>query len=79
MLCIVTHDPIQSFVVTRGRIGYDCATLSTKPHGTGFGLPLALRTVDEHGGHMRLVVNGDSGGGAVFEVELPLAPPEPQS
>ena len=52
---------------------------STKPHGTGFGLPLALRTVEEHGGHIRLVVNGDSGGGAVFEVELPLAPPEPQS
>jgi signal transduction histidine kinase len=52
---------------------------STKPHGTGFGLPLALRTVEEHGGRIGLAADGGSGGGAVFEVELPLASPEPQS
>ena len=46
---------------------------STKPEGTGFGLALALRTVEEHGGRLRLEPP-PQGGGAVFVVELPLAP-----
>lgn len=48
---------------------------STKPSGTGFGLPVALRTVEECGGRLRLA---DDGGerGAVFLVELPLASEE---
>ena len=46
---------------------------STKPDGTGFGLALALRTVEEHGGRLRLEPPLP-GGGAVFVVELPLAP-----
>jgi signal transduction histidine kinase len=44
---------------------------STKPQGTGFGLPVALRTVEEHGG--RLLLAAEDRGGAVFLVELPLA------
>ena len=46
---------------------------STKPAGTGFGLALALRTVEEHGGRLRLGPPRP-GGGAVFVIELPLAP-----
>jgi len=46
---------------------------STKPAGTGFGLALALRTVEEHGGRLRLGPP-PPGGGAVFVVELPLVP-----
>ncbi len=47
---------------------------STKPQGTGFGLPLALRTVEEHGGRLYLQASGgDGGAGATFVVELPLA------
>ena len=50
---------------------------STKPEGTGFGLALALRTVEEHGGRLRLE-SPLQGSGAVFVVELPLAPEEPR-
>ena len=46
---------------------------STKPEGTGFGLALALRTIEEHGGRLRLKPPLQ-GSGAVFLVELPLAP-----
>jgi signal transduction histidine kinase len=46
---------------------------STKPEGTGFGLALALRTIEEHGGRLRLDPPLQ-GSGAVFVVELPLAP-----
>lgn len=45
---------------------------STKPSGTGFGLPLALRTVEEHGGRLELE-DGGASSGAAFVVELPLA------
>jgi len=48
---------------------------STKPHGTGFGLPLASRTVEEHGGRIELLPDSEGGRGATFLVELPLAPP----
>jgi two-component system, NtrC family, sensor histidine kinase HydH len=50
---------------------------STKPRGTGFGLPVALRTVEEHGGQLRLADDGGGGGGASFLVDLPLTPAEP--
>jgi signal transduction histidine kinase len=50
---------------------------STKSDGTGFGLALALRTIEEHGGRLRLEPPRE-GGGAVFVVELPLAPEEPR-
>lgn len=44
---------------------------STKPTGTGLGLSLSRRVVEEHGGHLR---GGQSlNGGACFSVELPLA------
>jgi signal transduction histidine kinase len=46
---------------------------STKSEGTGFGLALALRTVEEHGGRLRLEPPLQ-GSGAVFVVELPIFP-----
>jgi len=48
---------------------------STKSEGSGFGLALALRTVEEHGGRLRLEPSV-RGSGAVFVVELPLLPEE---
>ena len=51
---------------------------STRPRGTGFGLPVALRTVEEHGGRLRLAED-DRAQGAVFLVELPLRPEETYS
>ncbi len=50
---------------------------STKPRGTGFGLPVALRTVEEHGGRLRLAGDSAAGRGASFLVELPLTAEEP--
>jgi signal transduction histidine kinase len=44
---------------------------SLKAHGTGLGLAIAKRTVDAHGG--RIAVRAAPGGGAAFDVELPLA------
>jgi signal transduction histidine kinase len=49
---------------------------STKPRGTGFGLSVALRTVEEHGGRLRLEEDDGQGRGAAFLVELPLAAEE---
>lgn len=45
---------------------------STKPQGTGFGLSVALRTVEEHGGKLELAADPGAESGAVFVVELPL-------
>jgi len=45
---------------------------STKGEGTGFGLPLALSTVEDHGGTLRLEESAPERTGAVFAVELPL-------
>jgi signal transduction histidine kinase len=49
---------------------------STKPHGTGFGLPVALRTVEEHGGQLHLA-DDDGRPGAAFLIDLPLSAQEP--
>ncbi|KPK76544.1 MAG: hypothetical protein AMS25_17325 [Gemmatimonas sp. SM23_52] len=45
---------------------------STKGEGTGFGLPLALSTVEDHGGTLRLDESPPERTGAVFAIELPL-------
>ena len=47
---------------------------STKKDGTGFGLPLALRVMEEHGGTLALLEPDTSRRGATFEILLPLAP-----
>lgn len=50
----------------------DCRTLfaTSKPHGTGFGLPLAVKIVEnEHDG--RLTLSSKQGAGTVVQVELP--------
>ncbi len=52
---------------------------STKDEGTGFGLPLALRTVEEHGGRLALEKRPLTDRGAEFVVELPLAAEESQA
>jgi signal transduction histidine kinase len=43
---------------------------TTKPHGTGLGLPIARRIVQEHGGDLK--VESQSGHGATFTVVLPI-------
>jgi signal transduction histidine kinase len=47
--------------------------VSTKENGTGFGLAVARRTVEEHGGRIDLDPASGGGSGATFIVELPLA------
>ncbi len=46
---------------------------STKPEGSGLGLPIAQKIVHEHGGTLRL--EPASGGGTLARVDLPLVPP----
>jgi nitrogen fixation/metabolism regulation signal transduction histidine kinase len=46
---------------------------STKPGGSGLGLPIAQKIVHEHGGVLRL--EPAPGGGTLALVELPLSPP----
>jgi len=43
---------------------------STKPHGTGLGLPLVARVVRTHGG--KVSVQSEVGRGTTFRLELPL-------
>ncbi|UCC26258.1 MAG: hypothetical protein JSU98_03970 [Gemmatimonadales bacterium] len=45
---------------------------STKPQGTGLGLPLVARVVAAHGG--RLMIEGEEGKGTTVIVDLPPAP-----
>jgi len=47
------------------------AYFSTKPSGTGLGLPTAKRIVDEHGG--RVTVDSAPGRGSTFTIHLPTA------
>ena len=46
--------------------------VSTKSGGTGLGLPLALRTFEEHGGKLAIASEPHEGSGAEFVIELPL-------
>lgn len=50
--------------------------VSTKSAGSGFGLPLSLRTVEEHGGRLKLSDRVDERSGACFSVTLPLGDPD---
>jgi signal transduction histidine kinase len=43
---------------------------TTKPAGTGMGLPTVLRIVKEHGG--RIEVDDNPGGGTIFRMEFPI-------
>jgi signal transduction histidine kinase len=43
---------------------------SKRPGGTGLGLALARRIVEEHGGKIR--ASNQEGGGARFEIRLPM-------
>lgn len=45
---------------------------STKKNGTGLGLPITLRIVEEHGGSMDL--SAEKGRGTQFTIRLPAAP-----
>lgn len=49
------------------------AYYTTKKGGTGLGLPIALRIVEEHHGH--LTVTSEVGQGTNFRMEFPLIPP----
>jgi signal transduction histidine kinase len=47
---------------------------TTRPTGTGLGLPVVRRIAEAHGGEVRLVTT--PGGGATFEMWLPIAGPK---
>jgi len=49
---------------------------TTKGHGTGLGLPLARRIVEDHGG--KLEVTSDLGHGSTFTLVLPFRRPRPE-
>jgi len=49
---------------------------TTKGHGTGLGLPLARRIVEDHGG--KLEVTSDLGHGSTFTLVLPFRRPQPE-
>jgi signal transduction histidine kinase len=43
---------------------------TTKPRGTGLGLPITKRLIEQHGGS--IIVRSDSGTGTTFEISLPV-------
>jgi signal transduction histidine kinase len=47
---------------------------STKPGGSGLGLPLSQLIVEAHGGTLDYVAGDRGSGGALFRLELPLEP-----
>ena len=47
---------------------------TTKPKGTGLGLPIVQKIIDHHGGTIR--VESPVGKGTCFAIVLPLNPPE---
>jgi len=49
---------------------------TTKGHGTGLGLPLARRIIEDHGG--KLEVTSDLGHGSTFTFVLPFRRPRPE-
>ena len=53
--------------------------VSTKGGGTGLGLPLALRTVEEHGGTLILAPEPSEDRGAEFVIDLPLSSQDTRS
>jgi two-component system sensor histidine kinase AtoS len=50
---------------------------STKEHGTGLGLALTHKIIDDHGGSIR--VSSTPGAGTTVRILLPIAPPAPTS
>jgi signal transduction histidine kinase len=50
---------------------------TTRPQGTGLGLPIALRIIQAHGG--TLEVSSVLGRGTTVEVRLPIATPGPET
>jgi signal transduction histidine kinase len=50
---------------------------TTRHRGTGLGLPIGKRTVEQHGGRLR--ITSTAGEGTTAIVELPLAPALPTS
>jgi signal transduction histidine kinase len=50
---------------------------TTKKGGTGIGLSVAARIIEEHHGDLRLADSTESGRGSAFVIELPLASKEP--
>jgi signal transduction histidine kinase len=53
--------------------------VSTKRGGTGLGLPLALRTFEEHGGRLTIAPEPRAGRGTEFLIELPLSSRDSES
>lgn len=49
--------------------------VTTKPKGSGLGMPVIKQVVDLHGGTLSYV--SEMGKGTTFHIELPLSPPEP--